>query len=189
MPDTLERSDPAEAAFREVFVAHAPYVWRCLRRLGVSPADVEDLCQEVFVVVHRKLRDLQPDAPLRAWLYGIAVRKAWDHRRLAYQRHERPTDELPERSEEAAQGDALDRRTARDLLDQLLDKLDPKQREVFVLYEIEQLGMNEIAAALDCPLQTAYSRLHAARKQMQAAADRERARRASRTGAPSGGRA
>lgn len=175
MPEAHPRTDPT---FREVFEQHAPYVWRCLRRLGVPPRDAEDLCQEVFVVVHRKLAELGSDVPLRAWLYGIAMRKVWDHRRLAHQRHERATDKLPEGAVDAAQADELDRHTARDLLDGFLDKLDPKQREVFVLYEIEQLAMPEIATALGCPLQTAYSRLHAARKQVQAAAERERARRA-----------
>jgi len=174
---TRSRPVPDDAAFREVFDQHAPFVWRCVRRLGVSDGDVEDICQEVFVVVHRKLAQFDGKASIRSWLYGICIRKVWDYRRLAHKKRERVTDEPPEGAVAPEQPEQLDRRAARELLDRLLDKLDPKQRAAFVLYEIEQLPMTEVAEALDCPLQTAYSRLHAARKQVQAAAERERARR------------
>jgi RNA polymerase sigma-70 factor (ECF subfamily) len=60
----------------------------------------------------------------------------------------------------------------------VLDRLDEAQRAVFVLYEIEELSMAEIAEAVGCPLQTAYSRLHAARAQVEQTIRRERARRA-----------
>lgn len=171
------RTEPSEAAFRDLFDRHAPYVWRCLRRLGVPAADVPDLCQEVFVVVHRKQERLEGEGSVRAWLYGIAVRKVWDWRRLAHRRHERATDEVPEPSVDASQAEVIERRAACETLDALLEKLEPKQRDVFVLYEIEQLPMNEIAPIVGCPLQTAYSRLHAARAQLQAAANRMRAAR------------
>jgi len=164
--------------FRELFDRHAPYVWRCARRLGVRSADAEDICQEVFMVAHRKLAQPDGEAPSRAWLYGTCLRKVWDHRRLARHKRERVTDEPPERAVEASQPAELDAQLARQLLDRLLGELDDDKRAVFVLYEIEQLSMKEIAEATRCPLQTAYSRLHAARKHMQAAAARERARSA-----------
>jgi len=164
-----------EAAFREVFHQNAPFVWRCLRRLGVSQADVEDVCQEVFVVVHRKLAQFDGRASVRSWLYGICVRKAWDHKRLAHKKREKMVDQVPEQTVDAPQGEQLERKGAVELLDSILSKLEPTHRAVFVLYEIEQLQMAEIAESLDCPLQTAYSRLHAARKQVQAAVKRQRA--------------
>src|ERR1039457_6413159 len=49
--------------FDEIYRQHFPYVWRTLRRLGVAPADVEDVAHEVFVVVHRRLADLVVSAP------------------------------------------------------------------------------------------------------------------------------
>jgi RNA polymerase sigma-70 factor, ECF subfamily len=165
---------PAKLVFADVFRENVPYAWRCLRRLGVAEKDVEDVCQEVFLVVHRRLDEFQEGSSLRAWIYGICVRKASEHRRLAYQRRERVED-IPEGAVEPAQSDAIDKRRALELLDRTLAALDDDKRAVFVLYEIEGLTMNEIATAIECPLQTAYSRLHAARKHVEAAFVRERA--------------
>jgi RNA polymerase sigma-70 factor (ECF subfamily) len=75
----------------------------------------------------------------------------------------------PERSTAAPQESQVSSREALDKLCSALDAIDPAQREVFVLYEIEELGMAEVARAMGCPLQTAYSRLHAARKIVAAA--------------------
>ncbi len=168
---------PDQASFRELFEAHAPFVWRCLRRMGVSEADVEDVCQEVFVVVLRKLDQFDGRAAIRSWLYGISVRKASDYRRRAHRKRETSAEAAHEPAVEPSQGDAVERRAARDMLDEILGQLDDKHRAVFVLYEIEQLTMPEIVEALGCPLQTAYSRLRAARQKVQAAAERMRARR------------
>lgn len=150
-----------EAIFRE----HAPYVWRALRRLGVAETDAEDVCQEVFLVVHRRLATFTGECALRTWLYGICIRTASDYRRRPHRLREQPAgDDLPEVRTPAPQEDELERRRSRDRLDAALDTLDEAKRAVFVLYEIEGLLMPEVAEAVGCPLQTAYSRLHAARK-------------------------
>lgn len=176
----LSMSAPAKVRdFREIFEEHGQFVWRCLRRLGVSAADADDVCQEVFVVVHRKLGTFVEGGSMRAWLYGICVRKASDHRRLAHKKRENLGAELPVLASGDDPSRCLDEREARDFLDAVLDRLDDNQRAVFVLYEIEQLSMADVAAAVDCPLQTAYSRLHASRKIVEAAVKRERARRES----------
>lgn len=154
--------------FAVIFRDHAPRVFRALRRLGVSDADAEDLCQEVFLVVHRKLPEFEGRSSLSTWIYGIAVRVASDHRRRAHVRRERATDEVPDQRTSAPQIEELAREQARAMLDAALDTLDDDKRAVFVLFEIEQLPMAEIAEALACPLQTAYSRLYAARKQVTA---------------------
>lgn len=153
---------------------HGPYVWRVLRRLGVSESDVDDVCQEVFLVVHRKLGEFAGNSALRTWIYGIAIRTASDHRKRAYRRHEVATAEMPEAPGSDDPHRTLQLRQARTMLDQLIGALDEDKRAVYVLFEIEQLAMHEVAAALGCPLQTAYSRLHAARAQIQAAAGRMR---------------
>jgi len=158
----------AAPPFAEVFEQHAPYVWRVLRHLGVASSEVEDLCQEVFVVVHRKLPTFEGRSSLRTWLYSICLRTASDHRRRAHVRHEKVTDRLPERSGSAPQQREIERRQARALLESALSELSIDKREVFVLYEVEQLPMSEIAEAIGCPLQTAYSRLHAARREVTA---------------------
>jgi RNA polymerase sigma-70 factor (ECF subfamily) len=96
---------------------------------------------------------------------------ASDFRRRAHRHHERLYAEPPESSFPASQEDALAQREALGLMEEALSRLPTPQRDTFVLYEIEELGMAEVAAALDCPLQTAYSRLHAARKAVMAALD------------------
>lgn len=158
---------PDGPSFAEVFRQYAPFVWRVLRQLGVRESEVEDLCQEVFVVVHRKLPGFEGRSSLRTWLYGICIRTASDHRRRAHVRREHPTDRPPERAGSAPQQREIERRQARALLAEALDALDHDKRSVFVLFEIEQLDMAEVAAAVGCPLKTAYSRLYAARRQVE----------------------
>ena len=161
--------------FAEVYRAHATFVWRVLRRLGVRAADVEDVCQEVFLVVHRKLPGFEQRSSVRTWLYGIAVRCASDHRRRAHVQRETPTASVVEPPVEAAQPGLVADREARAVLDEILDELDLAKRVVFVLYELEELPMIEVAAVVGCPLQTAYSRLHAARVAVEAAVRRRSA--------------
>jgi RNA polymerase sigma-70 factor (ECF subfamily) len=176
-----EASGPlAPASFEEVFAEHAPFVWRALRRLGVREADVEDVCQEVFLVVHRRLASFdERRSSLRTWVYGICLRVASEHRRRPHHArpHEPITDETPEHAIPAEQDAELDRRRALAWLDRVLDTLDDAKRAVFVLHDIEQVPMTEVAAAAGCPLMTAYARLYAARKHIEAAARREQARR------------
>jgi RNA polymerase sigma-70 factor (ECF subfamily) len=174
------RSGPASLpALADVYREHAPYVWRVLRRLGVAPADLEDACQEVFLIVHRKLPTFEQRSSVRTWLYGIAVRHAADHRRRVRRAPSTSTvtpDGVSEPAVDAAQPDSVARREARALLDAILDDLDQPKRAVFVLYELEELTMAEVALAVGCPLQTAYSRLQAARACVEAAVHRQRAK-------------
>lgn len=168
--------DPARAegvrtpTVGEVFADHAPYVWSLLRRLGVREADAEDVCQEVFVVVHRKLPELLPQVAPRTWLYAIAVRVASDYRRSARVRREQLTATPPEPSVPGEQDAVVEQRQRLAWLDAQLDALDDDKRAVFVLYEIEQVPMQQVAEIVGCPLQTAYARLHAARRRLQEAA-------------------
>ncbi len=160
----------------EIFRTYAPFAWRALRRLGVPEADVEDVCQEVFVVVHRKLGDFEGRSSLKTWIYGICARTASDYRRSGRVRREVVTDAPPETAADGGQQDVVALRQARAALDKILDELDDDKRAVFVLYEIEELTMAEVAEALGCPLQTAYSRLHAARKIVEAGIKQARER-------------
>ena len=158
----------SEEQLAEIFGAHAPYVFRVLRRLGVDAADVEDVCQEVFLVVYRRLPEFEGRSSLRTWIYAICLRCASRYRKRPHRRRELVSDP-PELPIDAAQQHALEHRQALQLLDHVLAQLPSAQREIYVLYELEELSMHEVAEAVGCPLQTAYSRLHAARKQVQAA--------------------
>jgi len=154
--------------FAVIYDSHVRFVWRVLGRLGVARADLEDVCQEVFLVVHRRLAEFEGRSTLRTWLYGIALRCASDYRR----RHARRAPDEPPPELAVAQLQRIDAREARVLLERLLDHLDADKREVFVLFELEELSMAEVVAIVGCPLQTGYSRLHAARAVLASAASR-----------------
>ena len=171
-PDLLPQQPGLDTA--SVFREHAAYVWRVLRRLGVHESDVEDVCQEVFVVIHRRLPDFEGRSAIRTWVYGICVRTVSDYRKRAHRKRELVTDAPPEQTSNEDPHADLAAREARRMLDDILSELDEDKRAVFVLYEIESLTMNDVAEAVGCPLQTAYSRLHAARALVTAAARRGR---------------
>ncbi|MEM9072584.1 MAG: RNA polymerase sigma factor [Myxococcota bacterium] len=160
---TDDRSERVADAFR----AHGRYVWRSLRYLGVPDGDVPDLVQEVFLIVHRKLDDFDGRSSLRTWIYGIAYRVAIAHHRRARVRLEEITDAPPERIEDAHQRQDLERRRQRELLREAIQQLPLELRVVFVHFEIEGEPMKEVAAMLNLPLQTAYSRLYKARDEVR----------------------
>lgn len=167
-PDPSSRTAPEAPRFEAAFHEHAPSVWRFVRRLGVREADVEDVCQEVFLVVHRRLPSFEGASSLRTWIFGIASRVASEYRRRPHHRREEIAPEaLPETSIDPTQEADLERRRALARLDRALETLDHDKRAVFVLFEIEELPMAEVAAAAGCPLQTAYARLYAARRILQ----------------------
>lgn len=153
--------------FGEVFREHGSFVLRTIRRMGVPPSDVEDVAQNVFLVVHRHLGSYEGRGSVKAWLFGIVRRAVADHRRARRRRPEIPTEEPPLGSVEPQSEAALDRARERALLDRALSVLDDDKREVFVLFELEQMSMVDVAAAVGCPLQTAYSRLYAGRERVK----------------------
>jgi len=173
------RSATLEVAptFLEVFRANRAYAWRALRYFGVADSDLDDACQEVFLVVHRDLAGFDGEAKLSTWIYAICLRTAATFRRRRARAVARELERAPQASQtDGTPHDALERAEARRTLQAMLDELDDDKRAVFVLHEIEQLPMAEIAGIVSVPLQTGYSRLRAAREQMAAAAKRARAR-------------
>lgn len=160
----------APEGFTSLYDNHCPFVWRTLFRLGVRRADLADCCQEVFVVVHRKWADFDGSYP-RAWLAAIARRVASDYRRRDGRRLEEP----PPLGAEAGAAIAGERAGAQDeelaaasVLHHLLDGLDLESRELFVLAELEGLDIGEAARALGTNVNTAYSKLRAARTKLRA---------------------
>lgn len=134
--------------------------------LGVPSREAQDLCQEVMIIVHRRLPDFKGES-VRGWLYGICVRVASDHRRSARARREIPHGELPESAAEATQLEQLDQGAQRQRLMRALERISDEKRAALVLYEVEELTLAEVAEALGVPLQTAYSRIKAARQELR----------------------
>jgi RNA polymerase sigma-70 factor (ECF subfamily) len=165
--------------FAEVFRTYSSFVWRVLLRLGVAEADVDDVAQEVFLGIHRNLSRFEGRCSLRTWVYGICHRRAVDYRRRASVRPELYSDEPPEQSVAANQEQGFAVSQARQQLARVLDGLDEEKRTVFVLFDIEGVPMDEVAEIVGCPLQTAYSRLYAARRKVEATLARQRSDRRS----------
>lgn len=170
--DEAQAAAPPAPTFDEVFEEHAPYVWRVLRRLGVQSADLKDVCQEVFIVVHGKLSTYDGRCSISTWLWGLCRRKASEYRRAPHRSKEDLVGAPPEHGEPASQESTMDRRAKLRLLDAALATLDDDKRLVFVLHAIEDVPMKEIAEICGCPLQTAYARYHAAQRQIEAAVRR-----------------
>jgi RNA polymerase sigma-70 factor (ECF subfamily) len=160
-------TSPLRLQFREIFDQHATAVGRTLRYLGVPEADLRDAAQEVFLVINRRYGEFEGRSSLSTWIRQICVRVAFANRRRRIRRREEVVEYPPDRGVEADQQSDIERREQRRLLTQLLDALDDEQRAIIVLYEIEMLPMREVAEAVGCPLQTAYSRRKAALEKLR----------------------
>lgn len=160
-----------QRGFRMAYDAHVAFVWRNLRRLGVMDRDVEDKCQEVFVVAHRRWEEFvdRGHGP-RAWLFQIVLRVASDARRHKRRHPVDPDGGIAQDRQfvEAPQAKEVARKQALDLLDRALASIDLGRRAVLVLHEIEQMTAPEIARTLELPLNTVYSRLRVARVELDA---------------------
>ncbi|HEX4405804.1 MAG TPA: sigma-70 family RNA polymerase sigma factor [Polyangia bacterium] len=150
----------------QIYGRYVDFVWRTLRRHGVAPDDTNDAIQEVFLTVHRTLGAFEGRSSLPTWLFTICRSVARDRRERAHRRHEvvrsdLSVDDVDVRADAAARLEHNDRLTQ---LEAILGGMESDLRDVFVLFEIEDLTGDEISAALSVPLGTVYSRLQVARK-------------------------
>lgn len=171
-PDTevlgMQReAETPRLGFREVYDTHFAFVWRAVANRGVPESALDDVVQEVFLVVHRKLPEFEGRSSVRTWLAGIARRVVADH---VKKRGNRPVAQQ-ELGEHAAHGEEpsvqAERRAAMALVDALLDTMSEVQREVFVLHELEQMTTREIASLTGANENTVQTRLKAARRVFQ----------------------
>jgi RNA polymerase sigma-70 factor, ECF subfamily len=153
------------ASFEVIYERHFDFVWRSLRRLGVPDPALDDATQEVFLVVHRRLSEFAGRSSLKTWLFAIALHVA---QRVFRTQARRPTHELTEDvpSDHSPQDDVLRHEAVR-LVYSILDRLPPEKRAVFVMAELEQFTVPEIAEATRTPLNTVYARLRAARLEFE----------------------
>jgi RNA polymerase sigma-70 factor, ECF subfamily len=170
-------TDPAPG-FEEIYESHFEFVWRSLRRMGVPERVVDDAAHDVFLVVHRRLHEFEGRSLVRTWLFGIAWRVASLHR-TREQRHSLPdalVDDTPDAEHRRPDAEAM-RHQAAELVQELLEQLDPDRRAILVAVEIEELTVPEAAEALLVPLNTAYSRLRLARRDFEQALRKREAMR------------
>lgn len=175
-PETEANAQPVVGALAldVIYREHFKAVWRLARRLGVAEAQLDDATQDVFLVVQRRLAEFDGAAPVRSWVFAIAVRVASEYRRRATRWRAEP---LGEERACCAPGPArlTELQESIRLLHDVLEELDDERREVFVLSELEQLRAPEIASVLGVNLNTIYSRLRSAHQRFEAALARRRA--------------
>lgn len=148
-----------------------PFVFGTLRRLGVQPSLLEDYAHDVFAIVFRRYDTYDPTRPLRPWLFGIAYRVVVDARRKLETRRSTTAErdgDLP--AHEPSPEERSMHREATERAHAILLAMEVERRAVFILHELEESSMPEIAEALGIPLNTAYSRLRLARRDFNAAA-------------------
>jgi RNA polymerase sigma-70 factor, ECF subfamily len=150
------------ATFDDVYEREYAYVWKTLGRLGVPPADLPDAVHDVFVVVYRRLDELDPDRPVRPWLFGVA-------RKLAAARRRKQREQATAGPEPSGPADSF---AERDLLWKALAELDDDRREVVILHDLEGHTGAAIAQLLGIPVNTVHSRLRLARADLVGAIER-----------------
>jgi RNA polymerase sigma-70 factor (ECF subfamily) len=169
LPSPVSRITSDEACLA-AFQRELNYVFRTLRRLGISSSEVEDLAQEVFLALRRSWTEYDPDRPIRPYLFGIAFRIASAHQRkrnreVAFGIVE-PDDTGPWPDE------ALQRKQARAMVLAALERIPLPRRAVLVMHDLDDVPVGTVASVLAIPLFTAYSRLRKARRELEAAVRR-----------------
>lgn len=158
--------------FEVIYQQYFDFVWSSTKRLGTSDDAMDDVVQEIFIIVHSRLHTVEHPEALRSWIYGIVRRTVSGHRRSNRAKLVRDGEVAAEQA--ATQKSATPLELAEQagdfaLLQALLAQLDETKREVFELVEIEEMSVPEVAAALEIPLNTAYSRLRLARRAFEQA--------------------
>jgi RNA polymerase sigma-70 factor (ECF subfamily) len=161
-------SQSSRPTFDEIYDEWFDSVAKWITAMGGPSADRDDLVQEVFIVVHRRLAEFD-GGNLPGWLYCIARGKVRDYRRLRWVKRLLFRDMDPAqdvRSNEAGPLSSLVTREKQRLLSRLLDELDERERVALVLFEIEGYSGQEIAVLQGVPLNTVWTRIHKARKRL-----------------------
>jgi len=146
------------------------YIYRTLRRLGVSSWELDDLAQDVFLALRRSWTEYDQQRPLRPYLFGIAFRLASAHQR----KHKREiASGMVEANDDGAWPDAvLQSKQAREIVLAALERIPLPRRAALVMHDLDHVPVADIAAALAIPLFTVYSRLRKSRRELEAAVRR-----------------
>jgi RNA polymerase sigma-70 factor (ECF subfamily) len=175
-------SAPNVPEFKRIYDENLPFMWRAARHLGVAPSAIEDVLQEVFLIVHRRLGEFEGRSTMKTWMYGILLHVVRNHRRALRRRGAEPLASLDELAVARGAGphEAAETSEAMRTVQALLEELDDPRREVFVLVELEELSVPAIAELLGENANTIYGRLRLARRDFEQALRRHQAREARR---------
>jgi RNA polymerase sigma-70 factor (ECF subfamily) len=167
-------------AFDELYFAYVDRVARHLYKVVGPDSDLEDLVQQTFVQVYKRIDTFREDASFGTWLHRVALNVALSHlrKRSRWLRPQTSDIVLPLPMPVSEQPDeSVSRREKQELLDAALTRIKPKKRMVFVLYEIEGHTLEEISTLVDAPVNTVAARLRAARQEMRRALEKRLATR------------
>lgn len=160
-------TDGASLDFERVYAENFDFIWRAVRGLGVPVATADDVTQDVFMIVHRKLAEVQTKSALRSWLFGVTRRVCKDYRRALGRRgvhlelegqHEANVAEDPQEKIQARQ--------ALQAVERFANELEEERRALFFLALIEGLNINDVAETLGWNANTTYSRVRVLRQQL-----------------------
>lgn len=163
----------SESAFAALTERYQDRVFRLLGRYCRDVGECEDLAQDVFLKVFRKLHTFQHESQFFTWVYRITVNAATDHlakagrRRLKLVEDEATLDAIGSSRDLDGPDAPMMRQELAGVTRRILDELPEKFRTILILREFEELSYNEIAAVLQCQLGTVESRLFRARQRFR----------------------
>lgn len=161
-------------AVAEIYAEFGTFVWRNLRRLGIPEGHIEDAVQDVFLVIHRRLPEFEGRSSLRTWIFGIVMRVASREREHLRSRAQRfaplPNDALETLAPPTGKDpfDQLVQQRAADLIELVLGELEEDKRNMLVMVELEEMPVVEVAQVLEINVNSAYTRLRLARRELEA---------------------
>lgn len=168
--------------FESVYDQCFSFVWRMARRFGVAEESLDDVSQEVFFIVHKRLETFAGQSSLKTWVFGILYNVVLSHRRTlsrkspAHRSVAPPVDPTTVADSAAGPYEHASTSEAARIARQLLDSMDEDKRTILVLVELEEMSVAEVAVVMGVNLNTAHARLRAARKQFTQVVTRYRAR-------------
>ena len=153
-------------AFDELYKRFAPRVFTLACRMSGSRITGEDLLQEIFLLVYRKLGSFKGEAALGTWVYRLATNCCLDYLRSRQHKWDQASDELDESLPPRIQGGRLS--TERLDLERAIAQLPPGYRAAFVLHDVDGFDHAEVARMLGIAEGTSKSQVHKARMKMRA---------------------
>lgn len=157
-----------DAAFETLMASHGPRIRYFVRRLATDAGEIEDLLQEIWITVWRKVPRLRDSASFRPWLYRIARNVVYKHQRRS---GHQPSFDAPEIT-----GDATEIRFDPEdvaAIHASLGRLSEPHREALTLRFLEDMSYEEMADALECPVGTVRSRIFYAKKALREIIEKE----------------
>ena len=172
---------PCRPSFEEVYRDTFPFVWRTVRRLGVGDSTRDDVTQEVFVTVYRRLAEFEGRCSMKTWVFNILMGIVRNYRRSRRRKGKAQAlssavvDPAVLADVTADPSELASREEAGRILHELLDGLSEEKAVVFVLADLEGMTVPEIAELVNVNVNTIYSRLRAARREFDQALTRRHA--------------